>query len=156
MKYVVLVIVFALAIFFFTKNSNNKKLAIENTAIANDFLAKNKSLENVVETSSGLQYQVLEKGEGTEHPTATSKVTVHYHGTLLDGSVFESTVEGGNPISFGLNQVINGWTEGVQLMVVGDKFKFFIPSNLAYGNSTSGKIKAGSLIMFEITLLEIQ
>jgi len=156
MKYVVLVIVFALAIFFFTKNSNNKKLAIENTAIANDFLAKNKSLENVVETSSGLQYQVLEKGEGTEHPTATSKVTVHYHGTLLDGSVFESTVEGGNPISFGLNQVISGWTEGVQLMVVGDKFKFFIPSNLAYGNSTSGKIKAGSLIMFEITLLEIQ
>ncbi|NQZ24016.1 MAG: FKBP-type peptidyl-prolyl cis-trans isomerase [Colwellia sp.] len=156
MKYVVLVIVVALAIFFFTKNSNDKKLAIENMIIAKDFLAKNKSLENVVETASGLQYQVLEKGEGTEHPTATSKVTVHYHGTVLDGSVFESTVESGNPISFGLNQVIPGWTEGVQLMVVGDKFKFFIPANLAYGNTTSGKIKAGSLIMFEITLLEIQ
>jgi peptidylprolyl isomerase len=156
MKYVVLVIVVALAIFFFTKNSNDKKLALENTAIANEFLATNKSLENVVETASGLQYQILEKGEGTEHPSATSKVTVHYHGTLLDGSVFESTVEGGNPISFGLNQVISGWTEGVQLMVVGDKFKFFIPANLAYGNTTSGKIKAGSLIMFEITLLNIQ
>ncbi len=156
MKYVVLVIVVALAIFFFTKNSNDKKLTVENTLIANDFLAKNKSLENVVETASGLQYQVLEKGEGTEHPTASSKVTVHYHGTLLDGSVFESTVEGGKPISFGLNQVISGWTEGVQLMVVGDKFKFFIPANLAYGNTTSGKIKAGALIMFEITLLDIQ
>ncbi len=156
MKYVVLVIVVALAIFFFTKNSNDKKLAVENTAIANDFLAKNKSLENIVETASGLQYQVLEKGEGTEHPSASSKVTVHYHGTLLDGSVFESTVESGKPISFGLHQVISGWTEGVQLMVVGDKFKFFIPANLAYGNTTSGKIKAGSLIMFEITLLEIQ
>ena len=156
MKYVVLVIVVALAIFFFTKNSNDKKLAIANTAIANDFLAKNKLLENVVETASGLQYQVLEKGDGTEHPSATSKVTVHYHGTVLDGSVFESTVESGNPISFGLHQVIPGWTEGVQLMVVGDKFKFFIPANLAYGNTSSGKIKAGSLIMFEITLLEIQ
>lgn len=156
MKYVVLVIVVALAIFFFTKNSNDKELALANNAAAKDFLATNKSIENVVETASGLQYQILEKGEGTEHPSATSKVTVHYHGTLLDGSVFESTVAGGKPISFGLNQVISGWTEGVQLMAVGDKFKFFIPSNLAYGNSTSGKIKAGSLIMFEITLLNIQ
>ena len=156
MKYVVLIVVIALAVFFFTKNSNNKEAAIENIAIGKDFLAKNKLIENVVETASGLQYQVLEQGEGTEHPTSISKVKVHYHGTLLDGTVFDSSVDRGEPLSFGLNQVITGWTEGVQLMVVGDKFKFFIPSNLGYGNSSSGKITAGSLLVFEVTLLEIK
>jgi len=80
---------------------------------------------------------------------------VHYHGTLLDGTVFDSSVDRGEPLSFGLNQVISGWTEGVQLMVVGDKFKFFIPSKLGYGNSSAGKITPGSLIVFEVELLEI-
>jgi len=155
MKFIVLAIIIGLAIFYFNRNTNNKKLAVENVAIGQDFLAKNKAEEGVLETASGLQYQILHKGEGSEHPTATSKVKVHYHGSLLDGSVFDSSVERGSPISFGLNQVIRGWTEGVQLMTVGDKFKFFIPSNLGYGDSSAGKIKPGSLLIFEVELLEI-
>lgn len=156
MKYVVLVIVIAMAVFYFMRNSNNEKAAIENKAIANDFLTNNKMIENVIETASGLQYQILQQGGGTEHPTASSKVKVHYHGSLLDGTVFDSSVDRGEPISFGLNQVISGWTEGVQLMAVGDKFKFFIPSELGYGNRAAGKIAPGSLLIFEVTLLEIQ
>jgi peptidylprolyl isomerase len=156
MKFVVLVGIIALVVFFITRSSNNKKAAIENIAIGKDFLAKNKTVENVIETSSGLQYQVLNKGEGTENPDANSKVTVHYHGSLLDGSVFDSSVVRGEPLSFGLNQVIPGWTEGVQLMVVGDKFKLFIPSELGYGNRSAGKIAPGSLLIFEVELLAIQ
>jgi len=156
MKYVVLVIVIALVVFFFIRNSNNEKAAVKNNAIGKDFLAKNKIIEGVVETTSGLQYQILQQGDGAEHPAKSSKVKVHYHGTLLDGTVFDSSVDRGEPISFGLNQVISGWTEGVQLMVAGDKFKFFIPSKLGYGNSAAGKIAPGSLLIFEVTLLEIQ
>ena len=157
MKFIVLAIIIGLAVFYFNRNTNNKKIAVENIAIGQEFLARNKAEEGVLETASGLQYQILHKGEGEsdEHPTATSKVKVHYHGTLLDGSVFDSSVERGSPISFGLNQVIRGWTEGVQLMTVGDKFKFFIPSNLGYGDSAAGKIKPGSLLIFEVELLEI-
>lgn len=81
---------------------------------------------------------------------------MHYHGTLLDGTVFDSSIERGQPISFELNRVISGWTEGLQLMVEGDKFRFFIPSNLAYGNRATGKITPGSLLIFEVELLEIQ
>lgn len=156
MKGLLIVIVIGLVVFFFMRNSNNKKAAIENIATGKSFLAQNKVVENVIETASGLQYQVLHHGEGTEHPTASTKVKVHYHGSLLDGTVFDSSVERGEAISFGLNQVISGWTEGVQLMVVGDKFKFFIPSALAYGNRAAGKIKPGSTLIFEVELLEIQ
>jgi len=156
MKYIVLVIVIALVVFFFKRNLNNEKAAVENIAIASDFLTKNKAEEGIVETASGLQYQVLHKGEGVEYPTASSRVKVHYHGSLLDGTVFDSSVDRGEPISFGLNQVISGWTEGVQLMVAGDKFKFFIPSTLGYGNRAAGKIAPGSLLIFEVELLEIQ
>jgi peptidylprolyl isomerase len=109
----------------------------------------------VLETASGLQYKVLTEGSGTEHPSASSKVTVHYHGTLLDGKVFDSSVDRGEPIGFGLNQVIKGWTEGVQLMVVGEKTRFYIPSNLAYGDSAAGKIAPGSLLIFDVELLKI-
>jgi peptidylprolyl isomerase len=156
MKYIVLAVVIALAIFYFTKNSNDKKAALENINIGKDFLATNKTNEEVVETASGLQYQVLRKGQGSEHPVASTTVKVHYHGLLIDGTVFDSSVERNKPISFSLNQVIKGWTEGVQLMVVGDKFKFFIPSELAYGNRATGKITPGSLLIFEVELLEIQ
>lgn len=156
MKYVVLLVVIALAIFLFTRSSNNKKLALENIATGNAFLAQNKINEGVIETDSGLQYQVMQKGDGNTHPSARSTVKVHYHGTLLDGSVFDSSVERAEPISFPLNQVIKGWTQGVQLMVVGDKFKFFIPPELAYGNSSAGKITPGSVLIFEVELLEIQ
>ncbi|GAC28127.1 FKBP-type peptidyl-prolyl cis-trans isomerase [Brumicola pallidula] len=156
MKYIVLAVVIGIAIFYFTRNSNNKKLAVENIEIGNAFLAKNKTNEDVLETASGLQYQVLQKGDGDTHPNATTTVKVHYHGLLLDGTVFDSSVDRGEPISFPLNRVIAGWTEGVQLMVVGDKFKFFIPPSLGYGNSATGKITPGSLLIFEVELLEIK
>jgi FKBP-type peptidyl-prolyl cis-trans isomerase len=108
-------------------------------------------------TPSGLKYQVLKQGTGSVSPKATDTVNVHYHGTLLDGAVFDSSVERGQPISFPLNRVIPGWTEGLQLMKVGDKFKFEIPANLAYGpTSPSAKIPPNSTLVFEVELLGIQ
>ena len=108
-------------------------------------------------TASGLKYQVLKQGTGTVSPKPTDTVKVHYHGTLLDGTVFDSSVQRGEPISFPLNGVIPGWTEGLQLMKVGDKFKFEIPPNLAYGaNSPSPKIPPNSTLVFEVELLGIQ
>jgi FKBP-type peptidyl-prolyl cis-trans isomerase len=108
-------------------------------------------------TASGLKYQVLKRGTGTVSPKASDTVKVHYHGTLLDGTVFDSSVQRGEPISFPLNGVIPGWTEGLQLMKVGDKFKFTIPPELAYGaNSPSPKIPANSTLVFEVELLGIE
>ncbi|MFT5260096.1 MAG: peptidylprolyl isomerase [Saprospiraceae bacterium] len=118
------------------------------------FLAENAKKEGVVVTGSGLQYLALNQGAGTARPSATSKVKVHYHGTLIDGTVFDSSVDRGEPIEFGLNQVIKGWTEGLQLMVVGDKTRFFIPSNLAYGDRSAGKITPGSTLIFDVELLD--
>ena len=112
---------------------------------------------NWTTTASGLKYQVLKHGTGTVSPKATDTVKVHYHGTLLNGTVFDSSVERGEPISFPLNGVIPGWTEGLQLMKVGDKFKFEIPPNLAYGPaSPSPKIPPNSTLVFEVELLGIQ
>lgn len=156
MKYIIIAVVIALAVFYFVRSSNNKKLAIENITISSNFLSKNKANEDIRETASGLQYQILQNGDGEIHPNPRSTVTVHYHGTLLDGTVFDSSVERGQAISFPLNQVIRGWTEGVQLMVVGDKFTFFIPPELGYGNSATGKIKPGSLLIFEVELIDIK
>ncbi len=119
--------------------------------------AANAQKSEMITTSSGLKYQVLKHGTGTVSPKATDTVKVHYHGTLLDGTVFDSSVERGEPISFPLNGVIPGWTEGLQLMKVGDKFKFVIPPNLAYGpNSPSPKIPPNSTLVFEVELLGIQ
>ena len=120
------------------------------------FMSNNKLNKDVVVTASGLQYIILNKGNGPK-PTATSKVKVHYHGTTPKGEVFDSSVDRGEPITFGLNQVIKGWTEGVQLMPVGSKFKFFIPQELAYGaNPQPGSvIKPYMPLVFEVELLEI-
>jgi hypothetical protein len=108
-------------------------------------------------TASGLKYQVLKHGTGTVAPKATDTVTVNYEGKLLDGTVFDSSIARGQPASFPLNQVIPGWTEGLQLMKVGDKFKFVIPANLAYGpNSPSPTIPPNSTLVFEVELLNIQ
>jgi len=108
-------------------------------------------------TASGLKYQVMKQGTGTVSPKATDTVKVHYHGTLTNGTVFDSSVQRNEPASFPLNQVIPGWTEGVQLMKVGDKFKFEIPPNLAYGpRSPSPAIPPNSTLVFEVELLEIQ
>jgi FKBP-type peptidyl-prolyl cis-trans isomerase len=119
------------------------------------FLAENKKRAGVHETASGLQYEVIVMGTG-EKPAATDKVKVHYHGTTIDGQVFDSSVQRGEPIVFGLNQVIAGWTEGLQLMPTGSKFKFYIPSDLAYGDrSPSPMIKPGAMLIFEVELLDI-
>ena len=107
-------------------------------------------------TESGLQYEVIRAAEG-DSPKSTDTVTVHYHGTLIDGTVFDSSVERDSPASFGVHQVIPGWTEGIQLMKPGSKFVFYIPHELAYGpnpNPRSG-IKPYSLLIFEVELLEI-
>ena len=125
-------------------------------SIGEEFLAKNAKRKGVVVTASGLQYEVLKEGNG-EHPVATSKVKVHYHGTTPEGVVFDSSVERGEPISFGLDQVIKGWTEGVQLMKVGAKYRFYIPQELAYGpSSPSPTIKAYMPLVFEVELIEIE
>lgn len=111
----------------------------------------------MVTTASGLKYQVLKHGNGTVSPKPTDTVTVHYKGTLLDGTVFDSSLDRGQPISFPLNGVIRGWTEGLQLMKVGDKFKFVIPPDLAYGeNSPTPAIPPNSTLVFEVELLGIQ
>ena len=115
------------------------------------------STNEVVTTASGLKYQVVKKGTGTQAPKATDTVKVHYHGTLLNGTVFDSSVQRGEPISFPLNRVIPGWTEGLQLMHVGDKFRFEIPANLAYGEqSPSPSIPPNSTLVFEVELLGIE
>ncbi len=121
------------------------------------FLDKNKQRKEVTTTARGLQYEVLKRGAGTVSPKATDQVEVHYHGTLITGEVFDSSVERGQPAQFGLNQVITGWTEGLQYMKEGDKFKFYIPSNLGYGDrgAAGGKIKPGAALIFEVELLKI-
>ncbi|MGC9343181.1 MAG: FKBP-type peptidyl-prolyl cis-trans isomerase, partial [Bacteroidales bacterium] len=106
--------------------------AEENLAEGEEFLAENANRDEVVVTESGLQYEVLEEGSG-ESPSETDTVEVHYHGTLIDGTVFDSSVERGEPATFAVNRVIAGWTEGLQLMKPGAKYKFYIPSDLAYG-----------------------
>ncbi|WP_430462862.1 FKBP-type peptidyl-prolyl cis-trans isomerase [Thalassolituus sp. LLYu03] len=132
------------------------KAADEQIADGERFLAGNKTREGVTETASGLQYEMLSKGTGERHPGPRTRVLVHYHGTLLNGTVFDSSVQRNEPIAFGLNQVIAGWTEGVQLMVEGDKTRFWIPSRLAYGNQRVGNIPPGSVLIFDVELLSIQ
>ena len=120
------------------------------------FLAENAKREGVIVTASGLQYEVLTAAEGKK-PKATDKVKVHYEGTLIDGTVFDSSYRRGEAISFGLNQVIQGWTEGVQLMSVGAKYKFFIPYNLAYGERGAGaQIPPYAALIFTVELLGIE
>ena len=154
-KFIVLAVIFALFAFFMMRQNSNKAAAEVNVKLGSEFLVANKAEEGVIETATGLQYKVLTSGDGEEHPSATSKVKVHYHGTLLDGTVFDSSVDKGEPISFGLNQVIKGWTEGVQLMVVGEKTRFYVPASLGYGNRAAGKIAPGSLLIFDVELLAI-
>ena len=120
-----------------------------------DYLAKNATKEGVITTESGLQYEIMNSGSGAK-PTTADKVTVHYHGMLTDGTVFDSSVDRGEPAKFGVTQVIAGWIEALQLMSIGDKWKLTIPSNLAYGDKgAGGMIGPNATLVFEVELLGI-
>ena len=138
---------------FFSK-LQEEKLTLNEKA-GKEFLSINKTKDGVVELPSGLQYQILTKGTGAK-PIATDKVKCHYHGTLIDGTVFDSSVQRGEPAVFGVSQVIQGWVEALQLMETGSKWRLFIPSNLAYGQRGSGgAIEPNSTLIFEVELIEI-
>lgn len=125
-------------------------------AVGEDFLAENAKKDNIVVLPSGLQYEVIREGNGKK-PSATSKVKCHYEGTLIDGTKFNSSYDRGEPATFGLNQVIAGWTEGLQLMSEGAKYRFFIPYNLGYGERGAGaSIPPYAALVFDVELIEVQ
>ncbi len=140
----------------FDKLNNMKSdKAAANLKAGEDFLEQNKKKESVVTTPSGLQYEVLTEGSGAK-PKATDKVKCHYHGTLIDGTIFDSSVQRGQPATFPLNMVIKGWTEALQLMSVGSKWRLFLHPSLAYGNRQTGSvIGPNSTLIFDVELLAI-
>merc|ERR1712230_334018 len=132
-------------------------VAVATNEAGKKFLEENKAKEGVVTLPSGLQYKILKKGSGAHHPTVDSSCECHYEGTLIDGTEFDSSYKRGSPTSFAPNQVIKGWTEAMQLMVEGDKFEMYIPSDLAYGESGSPpKIPGGSALVFRMEILKIK
>lgn len=131
----------------------NKEKSDANLKAGETFLAENKNRPGVVETASGLQYEIITEGNGPK-PSATSKVTCHYHGTLIDGTVFDSSVLRNQPATFPLNMVIKGWTEALQLMPTGSKWRLYLPPNLAYGDRQTGAhIGPNSTLIFEVELI---
>lgn len=139
-----------------TKQEEKAQAASANNIAAGEaYLAENAKKEGVKTTESGLQYEVLTAGTGASPASATSTVKVHYKGTLLDGTEFDSSYSRGEPATFPLNRVITGWTEGVQLMKEGAKYRFHIPSTMAYGERATGKITPNSTLIFEVELLEV-
>ena len=136
------------------REANSQALGPANAAAATVFLTENGAREGVLTTPSGLQYEVLEAGAGAS-PGADDRVQVHYRGTLLDGTEFDSSYARGEPVVFGVGQVISGWTEALQLMQVGSKYKLFIPSDLAYGAGGAGLIGPNAALIFEVELLDI-
>ncbi|MCK9621636.1 MAG: FKBP-type peptidyl-prolyl cis-trans isomerase [Methylobacter sp.] len=153
----VLLIVTALLIGFTMFSMANATTPEENKAAGTAFLAENAKKPNIITTASGLQYEVLTPGTGTVSPKATDNVTVHYKGTTIDGTEFDSSYSRGEPATFPLNRVIAGWTEGVQLMKEGAKYRFFIPSELAYGEQGAGRaIGPNAALIFDVELIKIQ
>ena len=149
-KYLLLVVVLLLGYYYLGP-------VLAETMEHNDTNREQTTMEDYTTTESGLKYRVLSEGaEGGASPDATSQVEVHYHGTLTDGTVFDSSKQRGETITFGLSQVIAGWTEGLQLMNEGDVYEFYIPANLAYGDySPSPLIPAGSDLIFEVELIKV-
>jgi FKBP-type peptidyl-prolyl cis-trans isomerase FklB len=138
-----------------TTRKANAGIIEANHKIGEAFLAANKTKPGVITTASGLQYQIIKQGEGPK-PLATDKIRCHYHGTLIDGTVFDSSVDRGQPIDYQVTGFIAGWVEALQLMPVGSKWKLFVPAALAYGDNASGpKIGPGSTLIFDLELLEI-
>ncbi len=136
-------------------NKANQGKGEKNREAGRKFLAENKKNQDVVELPSGLQYKILTEGEG-DIPTPTDEVKCHYHGTLIDGTVFDSSVQRGQPAVFPVNGVIKGWIEALQLMATGSKWRLFIPSDLAYGKQgAGGAIEPDSTLIFDVELLEI-
>lgn len=154
-KVILAVFIIAVIVVILFRSRQSNETATFNSEQGKTFLQENLKTVGVDATDSGLQYEKLSSGDGTVHPKVSDKVKVHYHGTLIDGTVFDSSVDRGEPITFGLNQVIKGWTEGLQLMVEGDKYRLTIPSALAYGNRGAGAIPPGSVLIFEVELLKI-
>jgi peptidylprolyl isomerase len=154
-KKLIIAAVISVVVFFIYHRTSSDKIVQKNIQIGAEFLVENAQQKGVKSTASGLQYKMLTKGAGTTHPTEDSNITVHYHGTLIDGTVFDSSMDRGEPVSFDVNQAIPGWREGIQLMVEGDKFRLYIPSDLAYGDRNVGKIPAGSLLIFDVELIAI-
>lgn len=153
----VLLIVTILFIGFTMFSMANATTPAETKAAGIAFLADNAKKPNIVSTATGLQYEVLTAGTGTVSPTASANVTVHYKGTTLDGKEFDSSYSRGAPASFPLNRVIAGWTEGVQLMTEGAKYRFYIPSELAYGEQGAGRdIGPNAALIFDVELIKIQ
>jgi len=154
-QYLIISLFILLLIGFFVFSKTNTATANENKAAGIAFLADNSKKDNIVTTASGLQYEILTAGEG-KSPLATDEVTVHYQGTTLDGNEFDSSYSRGEPATFPLNRVIAGWTEGVQLMKEGAKYRFFIPAELAYGERGAGAdIPANAALIFEVELIKI-
>ncbi|MBE0468563.1 MAG: FKBP-type peptidyl-prolyl cis-trans isomerase [Methyloprofundus sp.] len=153
---IIIAVSIILLIGFFMFSRNNSELAQNNLTEGAAFLADNATKEGVITTASGLQYTILTDAEG-EKPSATANVTVHYKGTTLDGTEFDSSYSRNAPATFPLNRVIGGWTEGVQLMSVGATYRFFIPSELAYGaQGAGGAIGPNATLIFDVELLSFQ
>ena len=144
---------------YMERQADADQLALsENLTMSAEFLEQNSQNDGVVTLDSGLQYLVLESGpEGGTSPTPSDSVLAHYHGTLIDGNVFDSSVDRGEPASFGVSQVISGWTEALQLMKTGDKWRLFIPPDMAYGESSpTPAIPPNSALIFDVELLEVR